>query len=73
MGQVKNFFHDEIEYNALEPIDQQGFSKDCEQDIWAYREQLRHIKTYSPYVVKKHRNEMVKHLIELAQYLGDIK
>jgi hypothetical protein len=75
MGQVKSFYSDLIEHNHMRleyPVEYDNIHQDCEGDIHAYGQQLMHVKSYAPVVVREHKEELIKHLIELAQYVEDL-
>lgn len=54
------------------PIEYDSIHKDCEQDIWAYYQQLQHVKTYAPTIVRERKDELINHLLELCQYVEDL-
>lgn len=75
MGKIKNFFHEEIEHNDLRinyPEEYHDIHLDCEGDIFAYRQQLAHVKSYAPVIVKEHKEELINHMLELVHYLEDL-
>ena len=76
MGKVKNHFWDEIEANAMRidyPEEYTSIHEDCERAVYDLGQQLEHIMTFAPVVVREQKPEMIKHLIKLAHYIGDLR
>lgn len=46
---------------------------DCERAVYDYGQQLEHIKTFAPVIVRQQKPDLIKQLISLAHYLEDLK
>lgn len=54
------------------PIEYDSIHKDCERAVYDLGMQLEHVKTFPPTLVREHKEDLIKTLLDHCDYLRSL-